>query len=415
LLPPEINSGRMYAGPGPGSLVAAAVAWDALAAELGLAASSYSSVIADLTSAPWIGPASLSMAAAAAPYASWLSNTGALAEQSASQARAAVAAYEAAFMMTVPPPVIAANRALLMALIATNFFGQNTPAIMATEAHYMEMWAQDAAAMYGYAAASAVASTVTPFNPPVQNTNPTGTAGQAAQVANAASTPAGTAAQTVGSIAPQLTPATTMTPQLTSAATVSQAVTQSTAAASSSTSLGDLLGPNGLDILGPSGLIASVLGAPSFANQGFANAWTNWPYFPVGTMNFTTAWAAGMVPTAPAPNPALGGALTPPGAIGWGGSVQGPWGAGASVSASVGQANAIGNLSVPSSWSAASSALSPTSPAGVVGTPSNAAAAGSSGLLRGYPMAGAARRASGGFIHKYGFRHAVMTRPPSAG
>jgi len=63
----------------------------------------------------------------------------------------AATAYETAFMMTVPPPVIAANRALLMALIATNFFGQNTPAIMATEAQYMEMWAQDAAAMYGYA------------------------------------------------------------------------------------------------------------------------------------------------------------------------------------------------------------------------------------------------------------------------
>jgi PPE-repeat protein len=416
LLPPEINSGRMYAGPGPGSLVAAAVAWDALAAELGLAASSYSSVIADLTSAPWIGPASLSMAAAAAPYASWLSNTGALAEQSASQARAAVAAYEAAFMMTVPPPVIAANRALLMALIATNFFGQNTPAIMATEAHYMEMWAQDAAAMYGYAAASAVASMVTPFNPPVQNTNPTGTAGQAAQVANATSTPAGTAAQTVASIAPQLTPATT-TSQLTSAATVSQAVTQSTSAASSSTSLGDLLGPNGLDIIGPNGWIANILGGAGLGlgNQGLANSWTNWPYFPIGTMNFTTAWAAGMAPSAPAPSPALGGALPPPGAIGAWGSTVGPWGAGAPVSASVGQANAIGNLSVPSSWSAASSALNPTAPAGVVGTPSNAAAAGSSGLLRGYPMAGAARRASGGFIHKYGFRHAVMTRPPSAG
>ena len=54
--------------------------------------------------------------------------------------------------MTVPPPVIAANRAQLMALIATNFFGQNTPAIAATEAHYSEMWVQDATAMYGYAA-----------------------------------------------------------------------------------------------------------------------------------------------------------------------------------------------------------------------------------------------------------------------
>jgi PPE-repeat protein len=60
-----------------------------------------------------------------------------------------VAAYEAAFAMTVPPPVIAANRALLLMLVATNFLGQNTPAIMATEAEYAEMWAQDAGAMSG--------------------------------------------------------------------------------------------------------------------------------------------------------------------------------------------------------------------------------------------------------------------------
>ena len=65
--------------------------------------------------------------------------------------------------MTVPPPVIAANRALLAALVATNFFGQNTPAIMMTEALYAEMWAQDAAAMYGYAGASVAAAQVTPF------------------------------------------------------------------------------------------------------------------------------------------------------------------------------------------------------------------------------------------------------------
>lgn len=50
--------------------------------------------------------------------------------------------------------MVAANRALLAALVATNFLGINTPAIMATEAHYMEMWAQDAMAMYAYAAAS---------------------------------------------------------------------------------------------------------------------------------------------------------------------------------------------------------------------------------------------------------------------
>jgi PPE-repeat protein len=34
--------------------------------------------------------------------------------------------------MTVPPPVVAANRAELMMLVATNFLGQNTPAIAGT-------------------------------------------------------------------------------------------------------------------------------------------------------------------------------------------------------------------------------------------------------------------------------------------
>src|SRR5215472_15295918 len=156
----------MYAGPGAGPMLAAATAWDDLAAELGWTASSYDSVISELTSAPWIGPASMSMAAAASPYVSWLGGTAVQAEQTASQARAAVTAYEAAFAMTVPPAVVAANRALLMALIATNFFGQNTPAIMATEAEYVEMWAQDAAAMYGYQATSAAATAFAPYQPP---------------------------------------------------------------------------------------------------------------------------------------------------------------------------------------------------------------------------------------------------------
>ena len=45
-----------------------------------------------------------------------------------------------------------------MALIATNFFGQNTAAIAATEAQYSEYWAQDATAMYTYAATSSTAA-----------------------------------------------------------------------------------------------------------------------------------------------------------------------------------------------------------------------------------------------------------------
>ena len=194
LLPPEINSGRMYSGPGPGPLLAAAEAWDGLASELGFAFAGYSSTISELTSDAWTGPTSLAMTAAVTPYVNWLSTTAAQAEETAIQARAAVAAYEAAFAMTVPPPVIAANRALSAALIATNFFGQNTPAIMATEALYAEMWAQDAAAMYGYAGASAAAMQVTPFADPPQTTNQGAASGQADAVAKAAATPASQAA-----------------------------------------------------------------------------------------------------------------------------------------------------------------------------------------------------------------------------
>ena len=139
------------------------------------------------------------MSAAAASFVEWLSATAAQAEQSATQAQAAAAGYETAFAMTVPPPVIAANRSLLAALVATNFFGQNTPAIAATEIQYAEMWAQDAVAMYGYAGSSAAATTLTPFTQPQQNTDPASSTSQAAAVSQAANTTAGNAQSAVSS------------------------------------------------------------------------------------------------------------------------------------------------------------------------------------------------------------------------
>jgi PPE-repeat protein len=175
-LPPEINSGRMYDGPGAGSMLAAAAAWDGLAAELQSTATSYGSVISELTAGPWLGAASAAMTAAAAPYVAWMRSTATQAEQTAIQAKAAAAAYEVTFAAMVPPPVIEANRALLQALVATNLFGQNAPAIAATETLYAEMWAQDATAMYGYAGASASATTLPPFTPAPQTTNGTSAA-----------------------------------------------------------------------------------------------------------------------------------------------------------------------------------------------------------------------------------------------
>ncbi|WP_067894930.1 PPE family protein [Mycobacterium sp. ACS4054] len=214
-LPPEVNSGLMYAGPGSGPMLAAATGWEALAVQLESTASGYATELAGLTGQAWSGPSSLLMSAAATPYVEWLSVAAAQAAQTGAQAYAAAAAYEAAFAMTVPPPVIAANRAQLLALIATNFFGQNAPAIAATEAQYTQMWIQDATAMYGYAAACQTASTLAPFDEPPRTTNPAGQGAQAqaaAQAANAtqqvASTNAtmhtlgSTTVDTVGPVAP---------------------------------------------------------------------------------------------------------------------------------------------------------------------------------------------------------------------
>ena len=76
-LPPEVNSGRIYAGPGSAPLLAAATAWDALASELQTTAASYASTISELTSSGWQGPSSAAAAGAAAPYTAWLSSTAA--------------------------------------------------------------------------------------------------------------------------------------------------------------------------------------------------------------------------------------------------------------------------------------------------------------------------------------------------
>lgn len=187
-LPPEINSGRMYLGPGSASLLTAAGAWDALSAELSIAASGYTSIISELTSIAWLGSTSAAMAAAATPFSGWLNETAGNAAQLAGQARAAAAAYELAFSMTVPPPVVAANRSLLLALVATNFFGQNTAAISVTEAHYAQMWVQDATAMNVYAQTSALATALPSLNQPPRTVNPAAETG-AQQLQTALSSP----------------------------------------------------------------------------------------------------------------------------------------------------------------------------------------------------------------------------------
>ncbi len=259
VLPPEVNSGLMYAGAGSGPLVAAAQAWAGLASELGWAASACAAVLSELTSGSWRGPSAASMAAAAAPYAGWMQATAGHAAQAAGAAAAAVGAYETAFAATVPPAMVTANRVQLMSLVSTNVFGQNTAAIAATEAAYTEMWAQDAATMYSYAGNSAAAAIFNPLNAPPATTTAAGAANQTAGSAQATST-AATTTQT--SLSQLLSTLQTALQGLTSPGTVSGPA----GSATSASGLSALLNALGLDITAP-GSGTSTSGLAGFINS----------------------------------------------------------------------------------------------------------------------------------------------------
>jgi triacylglycerol lipase len=157
VLPPEVNSVLLVDGPGSVPMLEAAAAWDGIASELSSAANTFSSVTSDLAVEAWQGPASVSMANATAPYASWLGAAATQAEESASQAQAAAAAFEAARTAMVEPALVTANRAQFVSLVISNLFGQNAPVIAAAEAAYEQMWAQAVSVMTGYHTSSSAA------------------------------------------------------------------------------------------------------------------------------------------------------------------------------------------------------------------------------------------------------------------
>lgn len=377
-LPPEVNSARMYAGPGAAPMMAAASAWSALGAELSTAAASYESVISTLTSEAWLGPASAAAAAAVEPYVAWMNTTAAAAEHAAAQAMASAAAFEAAFAMTVPPPVVAANRAQLASLVTTNIIGQNTPAIAATEAHYGEMWTQDAAAMYGYAGSSATAGKLNPLTAPTSTTNPAGLAGQASAVAGSSS--AGTQ---------------TGLSQLVSG--LPNSVQSLASPLSGSSFLGDAI--NSTQNIG----IWNALQTYGAA-AGNIGAWNMFAGISAAA-GLSSAHGADLLPVGAS---SLGGAVlvdvAAPAAV--------PGVGAAPVLAGMGQASPVGGLSVPATWSAATPASSGA--ATLAGSGWTAAAEESESVATvpaGMPSMASAGRGGFGFGGpRYGVKPTVMPR-----
>lgn len=359
-IPPEINSALMYAGPGSGPMLAAADAWESTATELYAAAHSYAATVSALVAGPWRGSSSSAMAAAASSYVSWLSGAATVASETATQATAAAVAYEVAFAATVPPEVVAANRSLLMALVSTNLLGQNTAAIAATEAQYAEMWAQDAAAMFGYAGSAASATRVTPFSEPQQTVNAPTAAGQATAVSQAAASSPGAAQGTLSQLAQAIS-----------------AVPNVLSDLGSSNAVGSLT-PLDLFDYGAD-LIAYVFDAP-LAPMGAVSL----PIDAVGAQTgihsdeIISAWAeAGISPGSATISPNSLEALRIPSSL---------------VTAGVNEANSVGGLSVPPSWTAATPAVRPIAlalPAGSV----SAAATGASSTLSDVALSSVAGRA----------------------
>jgi PPE-repeat protein len=416
-LPPEMNSARMYAGPGPESMLAAATAWNGLAAELQSTASSYESVITGLTDDSWTGPSSMAMEDAATPYVVWLNAVAGQAEQTASQANAAAAAYQSAFAMTVPPPLITANRTQLASLMATNVFGQNTPAIAANEAQYGEMWAQDAAAMYGYAANSAAAAQVTPFAEAPQTTNPAGSAVQSAAATQAAGTSAGNAQGSLSGLISQA---------LQSLATPVSSTPAAATGSGLSTLLTDLesvLGLTGDSTASPFGSVGSSLISELLYLPAFFGAFAGLDALgPV----MSNAETAAMTPPAPVPDEPVAGAAEGAGGGAWAGDGVGSgFGGDSGAWASTGEAPSLGGLSVPPNWAWAAAPPPPEFlfPAGA---PLGAAAGGDLGAAGlGFPFAfgglpkaaaiGAAAGVGGAVASKYASRLKVVARSPEAG
>ncbi|CQD02280.1 PPE family protein [Mycobacterium europaeum] len=377
-IPPEITSSLMYAGAGAAPLMAAATAYANLAAEVSATATQWESIISLLTTENWTGGGSAAAATAAQPIIAYLTETATTLEQAGAQATASAAAYEAAFAATVPPPVIAANRTLLATLVATNFLGVNSAAIAAAEADYAAMWAQDAAMMAAYQAASAVAGVLTPVTPLTSTTNPT--------VAAALDSTALTADSTGGT---------------------AQALAAPVSAAPLAAAAAPTLPFQTTGILSS---IDNFLGTPAVLN-GINGGVNTAAWFVMNTI--PTAVSLGhTLGTVPAIPFALTDSVTPLA----GGMVQGTMVgsvSGAGASAALGEASAVGGLSVPAGWNAAAPASLASSTAPLEGSGWTAAAeAEPVTAMPGMPGMAAAAKGAGAYGSgpRYGFKPIVMPK-----
>jgi PPE-repeat protein len=284
-------------------------------------------------------------------------------------------------------------------LVATNVIGQNTAAIAANEAHYGEMWAQDAAAMYGYAGSSASATTVQQLTPPPETANPAAASQQSSAVSASAGAGAqSTLQQVISSVPSSLN-------QLTSPLSAA-----TNAAANPQGFLGQILdfldGADGnsfgtfLNSSLVNGVVSGSYVSPAIVTPAITSALADINSLGPGAAAAGGAGVTGMItPTPPAPVsvPNVG------------------------VSVNTSGSTLVGRLSVPPTWTAAAQVANHSGVTYAGGGWTNAVGptgGGTGAVPAGMPgMPGAAGGRSGGFGHgpRYGNRLTVMGRPLSGG
>ena len=375
-IPPEITSSLIYSGASSAPLMAAAAAYANLGAEITTTATQWESIVSLLTSEQWTGGGSAAAAAAAQPIIAYLTQTAATLEQASAQAMASAAAFDAVYAAVVPPPLVVANRTTQAALLPFAIIPTVAAEIAALDAQYAEMWAQDAAAMAAYQAASLAAGVLTPVTPLTSTTSPAAAAAADSAALGADST-AGTAQALLGPIT------------------------------SAPLDAASIPTPTFPGILGS---IDSFIGTPSVFNA------IN------GSVNTAAWWVCNTIPTAVSLGHTLGSVPSIPFALTdsvtplAGGMVPGTMVgsvSGAGASAALGEASTVGGLSVPAGWNAAAPASLASSTAPLEGSGWTAAAeAEPVAAMPGMPGMAAAAKGAGAYGPgpRYGFKPIVMPK-----